>query len=348
MITDAQWRKAGQRLQTWRRTMILTHERPDGDALGAAGAIKRVIDAAGRHAEVLVFGQVPPRYGFLVESCGLGSWKNETPADLDARFDGILILDTSNWSQIEPALAYLRSTALPRIVIDHHVTSNELFGRNAELLTLVDPAAASTCGMVWRLCELLGWSIDAAAGQALFTGLITDTGWFRFSNTDPETFRAATALLNHGARPETLYARLYESWSPARLRIKAELLQSLELLEQQRIAVATLPREAFVRAGATHADTEELVNESMSIATVIISVLLSEMSDGRIRVNLRSKPPAVCGLDVDVAALAQTLGGGGHRRAAGARMPGPLDKTRAAVIDAAVRALSRTSPSSNG
>jgi len=348
MINDTQLKQAGQRLESWQRTMILSHERPDGDALGAAGAMKRIIEAAGRQAEVLVFGPIPPRYEFLRESCGLDSWKNETPSALDGRFDGILIVDTSNWSQIEPAVTYLRSSSRPRVVLDHHLTSNHLFGRDAELLTLVDPTAASTCAMVWRWCQSAGWPIDATAGEALFTGLITDTGWFRFSNTDSETFQAATALLNHGVRPEQLYSRLYEFWSPGRLRLKAELLQSMQLLDQQRVAVTALPREAFERAAATQEDTEELVNETMSIGSVIISILLSEMPDGKIRVNLRSKAPSVCGLDVDVAAIAQSLGGGGHRRAAGVRMAGPLEKARTKITEAVIQALNQSDASSSG
>ena len=210
-------KQAGRRLESWRRTMILTHERPDGDGLGAAGAMKRVIEKAGRQAAAFVFGQTPDRYAFLSKSCGLAAWKSESPASLDGQYDGILILDTSSWSQLEPAVPYLRGSSRPRIVIDHHETANKLFGRDAELVTLADPAAASTCGLVWRWCEAMGWPVDQAAAEALFTGLITDTGWFRFSNTDAATFQAAAALLNHGLRPEVLYARLYEFWSPARL-----------------------------------------------------------------------------------------------------------------------------------
>ena len=295
-------KQAGRRLESWRRTMILTHERPDGDGLGAAGAMKRIIEKAGRHAAAFVFGETPARYAFLSKSCGLAAWKPEPPASLDGQFDGILILDTSSWSQLEPA-------------------------------------AASTCSLVWQWCEVMGWQLDKAAAEALFTGLITDTGWFRFSNTDAATFQAAAALLKHGSRPEVLYARLYEFWSPARLGIMSHLLNSLRWHENNRMAVMSLPLKAFEATGATQADTEELVNEPMAVGSAVVSVLLSEMPGGKIRVNLRSKAPDVCGVDVDMAALAQSLGGGGHRRAAGARMAGPLEEVRGKVTEAAVAAL---------
>ncbi len=333
--------RAGERLAGWQRTMILTHERPDGDALGAAGAMKRVIETAGRQASVYVFGEVPPRYAFLDKLCGLDRWPAAGGAQLDGQFDGILVVDTSSWAQIEPAVAYLRGSRRPRIVLDHHATPNDLFGRDAELISLIDAKAASACSLVWQWCELMGWQLDETAGQALFSGLITDTGWFRFSNTDAATFRAAAALVERGCRPEILYARLYETWSQARLRLKARLLNSLELSPDGRIATMCLTLADFAETGATQADTEELVNEPMSAESVIVSVLLSEMDSGKIRVNLRSKAPDVCGLDVDMAALAQSLGGGGHRRAAGVRVAGPIGEVKTRVVQAAQDAIER-------
>ncbi len=334
-------KRAGERLAGWRRTMILTHERPDGDALGAAGAMKRVIETAGRQASVYVFGEVPPRYAFLDRMCGLDRWPAAGAAQLDGQFDGILVVDTSSWSQIEPAVAYLRGSGRPRIVLDHHATPNELFGRDAELISLIDATAASACSLVWRWCELMGWQVDETAAEALFSGLITDTGWFRFSNTDADTFRAAAAMVERGCRPEVLYARLYETWSHARLRLKARLFDSLEVSRDGQLAVMCLTLADFAETGATQADTEELVNEPMSAETVAVSVLLSEMDGGKIRVNLRSKAPDVCGLDVDVSAVAQSLGGGGHRRAAGARMAGPLRDVKTKVAEAAHAAIER-------
>lgn len=333
MIAADLFEQAGRQLADWRRTLILTHDRPDGDAIGAVGGMKRIIDAAGGRADGLISGHVPERYAALAATCGLGEY-HVTPAEaLDGLYDGILILDTRSWTQLETPAPYLRASARPRIVLDHHATGDDLSTEQAEALCLVDSSAASACGLVCQWAQVMGWHIDAVAGSALFTGMATDTGWFRFSNTDPATLRMAADLLERGQRVDLLYSRLYESWSVARLRLRAHMLASLQLHANETVAVMTLTREAFDRAEATQADSEELVNEPMSTGTIAVAVLLSESDDGRIRVNLRSKSPEVCGVDVDVAAIAERMGGGGHRRAAGVRMAGPLQTVRQRVLD---------------
>lgn len=333
------WQRAGQRLMHWKRTMILSHDRPDGDALGAIGAMKRVIEAQGRQAVGFVYADVPPRYRYLADSCGLERWQPGDAAAIDARFEGILIADTCSWSQLEPVAEYLRASALPKVIVDHHATRDELTGRGSADLYLIDATGASACALLHDWCRLMNWPIDAAAAEALLTGITTDTGWFRFSNTDPSTLHAAASLVESGVRPDLLYSRVYEAHSPARLRLLAEMLSTLEFHANGLLAVASLTRAMFVRAAAAQSDSEEMVNEAMSTGSVVVSVLFSETEDGRIRVNFRSKSPEVCGRDVDVAALARQFGGGGHHRAAGARFTGGLDEVRQRVIAAVVAAL---------
>jgi len=330
--------RAGCRLESWRRTMILSHDRPDGDALGAMGAMKRVIEAAGRRAAAFVYDEVPLRYRFLESKCGFTRWRGQEPAAVDSQFDGVLILDTCSWTQLEPVAEYLRAGSRPKIVVDHHATGDDLSGPRADDLYLTDKSAASVCGMIHDWCEVMEWAIDDPTGELLFTGLATDTGWFRFSNTDGRTLRAAAELVQRGVRPDVMYSRFYASHSPARLRLMAGMLATMELHAGDAVAVMCLPRAMFDRSGATTTDTEDLVNEALQIGPVVVAVLLSELDDGRIRVNFRSKSPEVCGRDVDVAALAGQFGGGGHRRAAGARVRGSLGQVRERVTSALIAA----------
>jgi len=332
--------RAGARLADWPRTMILAHDRPDGDAIGAMAAMKRIIEAAGRQATAFVYDEVPKRYAFFDAAYGFDRWPTESVEAIDQRFDGVLILDTCTWQQLETATSYLQASTLPKIIVDHHATYEELKGAGDADLYVIDGSASATCGLVYAWCKTMEWVIDAAAAEALFTGLATDTGWFRFSNTDGRTLRAAAALVEIGIRPDVMYDRLEACYSVARVRLKAAMLETLEFVSEGTVAMMSLTKATFERAGAVAGDAEELVNEPMSAGAVVASVLLTDMDNGVIRVNFRSKSPEACGRDLDVASVAQRFGGGGHRRAAGARVAGSLEEVYGRVKEAMVSAIS--------
>lgn len=333
--------RAGRRVEGWARTMILSHDRPDGDALGAMAAMKRVLQATGRQAAAFISGDVPARYEFIHAVGRFERWQPDQPAGIDSRFDGILILDTCSWPQLESVADYLRVSRLPKVVVDHHPTRDALSVNGTEDVYAIDDTSASACGLVFEWCELMGWPIDHGAGEAIFTGMAADTGWFRFSNTDGRTLRAAASLLEScGLRADLLYARLNASHSSARLGLICQALSTLEFHADGTVAVMELTREMFEKAGAQPEDAEELVNEPMNARSVWSTVLLTDMGDGLVRVNFRSKSPELIGRNVDVSAIARRFGGGGHHRAAGARIPGALVDVRSQVIAAMVAAVS--------
>jgi bifunctional oligoribonuclease and PAP phosphatase NrnA len=341
MVNRETFEQAGRRLAGWKQTMILSHDRPDGDALGAIAAMKRVIGAAGRQATAFVYDKLPGRYEFLSGLCKYERWRSDPPAQIDAGFGGILILDTSSWAQIKPAADYLRASILPRLVVDHHAIGDDLSQGRGGDVNVIDPSASATCQILHAWCDAMGWTLDAGAAEALFTGVATDTGWFRHSNTDARAMQTAADLIDLGVRPDVLYGRLYASFPLSRVRLMAEMLGTLTFHADDLLAVMHITPEMFRRAGASTAETEDLVNEPLSAAAVIVSVLLSDAGTGEIRVSFRSKSPEVCGRDIDVAAIAGQFGGGGHRRAAGARFTGSIEDARRRVTDAVTAALGR-------
>ncbi len=339
MVNRETFEQASRLLATWKRTMILSHDRPDGDALGALAAMKRVLEAAGREATAFVYDKLPGRYEFLGGLCKYERWRSDLPAQIDAGFDGILILDTSSWSQLKPAADYLRASVLPRLVVDHHAIGDDLSqGREGDV-NVIDPSAAATCQILHAWCDAEGWTLDAGAAEALFTGIATDTGWFRHSNTDARAMQTTADLIDLGVRPDVLYGRLYASFPLSRVRLMAEMLGTLTLHADGSVAVMHITPDMFRRAGASAAETEDLVNEPLSAESAIVSVLLSDAGTGEIRVSFRSKSPEVCGRDIDVAAIAGQFGGGGHRRAAGARLTGCIEDARRRVTQAVTAAL---------
>ncbi|NLX14437.1 MAG: hypothetical protein GXY44_12395 [Phycisphaerales bacterium] len=331
------WQQAAKRLSGWQRTMLVSHERPDGDSLGSMGALRRVIELQGRRADAFLFDEYPQRYQ-IIKPDGFIRWSSDEDTGPKGVYDGIVILDTCAWNQIKPAVDFLKASPLPRIIVDHHTTSDALAKPDRDL-HIADASSASTCGMIYEWFEATGWPLDEQIAQALFVGLATDTGWFRFSNTDERTLRAAAALLETGARADSIYAQIYETSAPARLLLKAAMLNTLRFEAEGRLAVMRLTQDMFEQAGAKQADAEDLVNEPMSVAGMVVSVLLTDYGQGKIRVNLRSRSPEVAGCDIDVAAIARSFGGGGHRRAAGVHFEAPLELAESQIVSAILSAL---------
>ncbi|MBN1489220.1 MAG: DHH family phosphoesterase [Phycisphaerae bacterium] len=346
-ISNDQWIRAGQMLKKWHRPLLVAHARPDGDSLGSLIAMRRFCRSWGADATAILSDAPPARYETWIRTEPFTRWPATQAADAA---DGIVVLDTCTWTQLEPIAEFLRASALPRIVVDHHKTRETLVGADQEATVpqayLIDETASAAALLVHEWARAMGWldNADIETADALFIGMATDTGWFRFSNTDARTLSAAAELLDRGVQPDRWYTAIYDRSTPARVRLKAAMLATLDMDADDRLASAILTQDAFAQAGATQADTEDLVQELQELADVVASTLLIEQPDGQIRLNLRSKAPYVCGHDVDVAAIARTFGGGGHARAAGARMPGPIAEARSRVLAALRAALAAAGP----
>lgn len=314
-----------KRIASFRQPLLVTHSKPDGDALGALLAAAELLHALGASPMSVIFDPVPDRYRFLTATHAISQMGTPSADAALERADGLVILDTCARSQLEPLMGWLQSSTVPKLGIDHHKTRDDLVD---DLLT--DERAAATCVLIYELARAAGWSLSPNVATALFVGVATDTGWFRHSNTDARTFAVASQLVELGVNASDLYQRLYLSETRARFRLRAYAAAHTEFHFGDRLAIVTIPRRAFDECGATMSDTEDLVNEPMQVASVFVSAMLVEVEERLVRVGLRSKPPSSPqDPDVDVAAFAAEFGGGGHARAAGVRLSTDL----AAAID---------------
>lgn len=332
-------------VERMKRPLLLTHVKPDGDALGSLAAMQSILRGQDVHPVALLFDAIPGRYALFQR---LGSWtmhRADAPFDGLTEVDGVIILDTCTYNQLEPIAEWLKSVSIPKIAVDHHLTRDNLADAY-----LVDESAAATCLILYEWTKSNRRPPSPAARDALFIGIAMDTGWFIHSNTDARALMAAGELVSQGVTAHELHRRLYHRESPARIRLLGEALSSMELLADDRLSVMTLSSGAIRRAGATVADTEDIINEPMRIAGVIVSILLVEHGDGIIRVSFRSKEPLIGATgtehgivipEIDVAAIAQEFGGGGHARAAGAKIRGSLGDVRKRVIERLSDMLSR-------
>jgi len=320
-----------------RRPLLVSHARPDGDAIGSLVAMRSVLRGRGKEPTGLVFDAIPDRYRFLVERDPLSRLgENVTPADLDAgALDGVIILDTCTYNQLAPLADWLRESAAPKLVVDHHVTRDDL-----AQAYLIDESAAATALLLHDWFGAAGWSVDPPASEALYVGIATDTGWFRHSNTDARALAAAAELVRSGVRPSTVYDLLFQQESVARFRLRTAAARTLELHANERLALQAIPQSVFADTGAALADTEDLVNEPLRIGCTVLSVMLVDQGDGVTRVGFRSRAPIDDqSPDIDVSAIARGFGGGGHRRAAGARLRASLEEAKSQVVAAMTAVL---------
>lgn len=311
-----------------RRPLIVGHVRPDGDCLGAIGALAAVLDRADGCEPRIYYrhDQVSQRLAFLCELAA----SPIAPVERRRTCDAVIVLDTAQLSRAacDPPLADLAAAGLPIINIDHHV-DNPGFGT----INWVVPDASSTCELVHRLIVGLRAPISPAVASLLYAGIHTDTMGFSLPNTTVGSLEAAGALVTAGANVSDLCERLCRSQARSEFDLARLIYANTRLTPDGRIAYSTATHEEIAATGCTAADIDDQVNIPRSLRGIRMAILFTEGRPGRIRLNFRGES------GTSVLALAKALGGGGHEVAAGAIIDGPMDTVVADVLARAGRSL---------
>lgn len=310
-----------------KRVLVLTHARPDGDALGSGVAVQLAMIGSGRKCEFALLTPWPGKYDFFVAAhAPLTAW--ERTVDFDD-YDRIVVVDTCAYGQLEGMGDRLDNHRDRIAVIDHHSTRDPI-----GVVRWIDVKSPACGEMIYRLLRQAGWPVTREIAEALFVAIATDTGWFRFSNTTPGVLRLAADLIDIGLDVNQLYQRIYQNDTPQRVALQSELLGTLKLYCGGRLATVRITQDAYKRTGSDPADTEGLIDLPQVIGSVQVTVLLAERPNGGIRVSFRSKG------GVDVNAIAASFGGGGHVRASGAKfMHETMDAVEAKIVAAVETAL---------
>jgi bifunctional oligoribonuclease and PAP phosphatase NrnA len=308
------------------RFVLTTHVRPDGDGLGSMLALADVLRKHGKTSRLTVASFLPPRYDFLDPERRVRSFIAPGEEYRDAEV--AIVLDTGTWNQLGDFGTLLRSLPIPKAVIDHHLTQDDLGATR-----FVDTTAEATGRLVYEAVMALGGPLSAETAHSLFVALAMDTGWFRHSNTTPATFKLAAELEEAGANPTAAYERLFEQNTLGRLRLTGLVLERLRLECDGRVALTEIRRGDYDTSGSTPQDSEDLVNYTRSIVGVEVGLFFMEQPRGGVKVSFRSRQ------HVDVARLAELFGGGGHRLASGAILDTTLEEARTRVLDAVRAAL---------
>ena len=306
------------------RFLLTSHVNPDGDSIGSALGLARLLRGMGKGALIWFRDPVAGVYANVpgTDRIHVGE---EAPVGYPERFDGIVALECPS---LDRSGLHERLGDLGVLNIDHHL-GNQHYGQ----VNWVDSAAPSVGEMIYRLARSLNARVDSGTANVLYMTILTDTGGFRFSNATEAAFEASAQLVAEGAQPEQVSEWIYESRPLAGLRLLGEMLQTVEVHEDGRIATALLTAEMMERAGADPSDTEGLVDYPRTIAGVQAVALLRELPEGGTKVSLRSRGEA------DVERVARRHGGGGHKNAAGFTLEGEPGANRSEVVSALAEVL---------
>jgi bifunctional oligoribonuclease and PAP phosphatase NrnA len=301
------------------RFLITSHARPDGDSIGSQLAMAFALDALGKHVRIVNADPAPDHYqGFP------GMHRIEIAAEAGPDADAVIVMECSDLSRT--GVAGLESGFL--INIDHHV-GNRMYGA----LNWYDETAAACGEMVFAIIRALGVPLTEQIATHIYLAILTDTGSFHHSNITPRTFDICRQCVEAGVNPATMARRVFDSNSFGKLKLIGALLDSMELLDEGRLAVLHMDDQMLRDCGCTHNDTEGLINLPLTAREIQAVVFFKVGSDAVVRVSMRSK------YDVDVRRVATAYGGGGHKNAAGFTYEGSLGDLRPGLLERLIAAI---------
>jgi bifunctional oligoribonuclease and PAP phosphatase NrnA len=308
-------------LRTVERVLVASHENPDGDAIGSLIAMGLALEAMGRRVTFFNPSKIPTVYRFLpaVRKVSPQIPENE-------RYDTAIVIDCGSLNRLGDARE--RIERLPAVInIDHHIT-NTCFGTHR----WVDTEACASAEMVYRIIQRLGVTIDQAMASAIYTGILTDTGSFRFNNTNSASFAICLEMVSKGVDPSLVARHVYGTYSMGRIKLLNLALDTIEISRSGRVSVMAVTQEMLKETGTQVEEADGLINYARRIEDVRVAVLIKEEANGNgseqrpYHISLRSDG------SVDVAAIATGFGGGGHRSAAGFSISGRLPEIKSRIV----------------
>jgi len=306
-----------------RKVAISTHLNADGDGCGSESALARLLAAQGLTPWVVNPTPWPDMFDFL-----LGDDVDDRTSRGSKALRGIdllIVLDISDVKRLGVLTESVRALTVPKLVIDHHQPSDDPVGP----MIVSDTTACATAELVFDLAMVMGWELTPAIARSLYTGMLTDTGGFRFSNTSPRCLAVAAQLLARGVDPEDMYTRIYASAPAGRVRLMADVLGTLQVDEAVGLSWLSMRAGALEDHGVRAEDLDGIVEHARSIAGTRMALFFRDLGHGKVKVSFRSTG------DTDVNAFARRFGGGGHAKAAGALIAGELGEVRDSVVQAA-------------
>ncbi len=300
------------------RLMIVSHENPDGDAVGSALALKLMLHRLGKEASVWLPGRFPAYYRWLSSSDTIRYLSEQPEAFLKelAETEVLIGVDLSSLSRTGKMAIHFTGFTGKRVLIDHHIDPEE----SEFNLVFSDVTVSSTSELICHIFEALGWDkhMDRPVAEALYTGIMTDTGSFSFNCNSPKTYEVTGKLIHNGVVPDRVHKLVYDNNTEGRIRLLGYALHKMQVLHDFRTAFIALDKDELEKNRSQVGDTEGIVNFALSIKGIILAAFFS-IRDGEVKISFRSKGT----FSVNEFAR-RHFNGGGHRNAAGGSFNGSL------------------------
>lgn len=316
-------KKIAKKLKKCNHIAIFSHLNPDGDALGSAFAMKYVLESVGKKTTIYLEKPMSEKFSFLGSEYVVADDSAETTADC------ALVLDCGEYSRLGECEHLCRK--IPCVVcVDHHKTGSDFGDYYCN-----EPNAAATAQVVYKLAKLLTKKIPISACEAIYTGISTDTGHFKFSNVTAETLQVASELLKNGIDHRKITTIIYDTVKAEKMIFLGEATKRVKFYKGGRVALLECSGEFLAEFGLTYDDVEELPNIPLNLEGVEVSVLIKDKDDVSKRVSLRTKDV------IDVSEVAQKFGGGGHKAAAACVISGDIAEKTGEIINTIINELSK-------
>ena len=309
-------KEAAEFLRLHNNFELLTHDYPDGDTLGSAYALCLALRSLGKNARIITTG-LPKNFGFLNEGVEEQSFDAETIVSVDVADEKLLGCKADKYrGRID-------------LCIDHHAT-NRVEAKN----TIIDGSAAANCEIIYHIIQELGVEITRPIANAIYTGISTDTGCFKYSNTTPQTLRLAADIIEIGCDSAYINKLMFDTKSKAKLRLEKEIYENITYCADGRCAIIYTTLDMQAKLGVSSDELEGLASIPRQIEGVSVGITMREKEGGIFKVSVRTNSEVINAAD-----FCAKFGGGGHREASGCTIKGSLEEARQTLIAAVEEAI---------
>lgn len=331
-VNNHDWASILAFINAHHRLLLTTHLNPDGDALGSELALAYYLQQIHKEPVIINSSHTPRQYQFLDRHELVRHYQSERDLNVIRSCDGAIILDLSDWRRVDRVGEAIRKFQIPAICIDHHLNGDKIGA-----VQIIDENASSTGELIYDFLQFCRADLSRDMAEALYICIMTDTGSFRFTNTNANAHRIVADLMDRGISFRKLYESVYENNTPGLFELKGQVMSSLRYESDGKLAWFVITNSMMQKAGVRRSELEGFAEIPREITGVEVVIMFTETEDHQVKLSLRSRG------NIAINGLANQFGGGGHKFAAGAVFQEPIWAVVEKVLPFAIRLCTESS-----